>query len=163
MIRLRPDRRPMAEDRARGPVEPTVVGGPAELATQIDRHLAQCRRQRGMLALLCVNVEFMDTEDGLMSADLELKVRDEVAHRICGRVRGSDSVLRETDRDACVLLPGTADEDVRRVADRLGRALNGDYRIGGHLVHVAVRIAAAVHPRDGAMAADLLSRTLPRR
>ena len=37
---------------------------------------------------------------------MEQRVRQEVSNRIGNAVRGSDAILRESDRDTCVVLPG---------------------------------------------------------
>jgi GGDEF domain-containing protein len=139
---------------------PTRVEGIAEVAGIVDRHLAQCRRHRSLLALVCVGVDVVDTESGLglVPEEVERRVHEEVIHRVCSRVRGGDTVLRPNDRDACVLLHGTSAEALKRVSARLRLALNGDYRIDGVLVRVCVRIGSAAHPDDGAQAPELLRR-----
>ena len=152
--------RPAPVARARGPAVPTRVEGIAEVASIVDRHLAQCRRHRSLLALVCVGVDVVDTESGLglVAEEVERRVHEEVINRVCARVRGSDTVLCPNERDSCVLLPGTSAEALRRVGARLRQALDGDYRIDGTLVRVSVRIGSAAHPDDGAQAPELLRR-----
>ncbi len=164
MSPIRPERE---EDCARAPCEPardppvpraTVVDGPAEVEARIEMHLAQCRRRRGGMALLCVSVETIVRAGGEITPNLERRVREEVSNRIGNAVRGSDTILRESDRDACVILPGADVAVANRVARRLGRLLCGDYRVAGELLQVAVRVGAAAHPQDGARAQELLRR-----
>lgn len=147
-------------DRSRGPAVATSVNGVAEVAIILDRHLAQCRRHRSLLALVCVSVECVDTESGqgFVPAEIEQKAHEEVLARICSRVRGADLVLRPNDRDACVVLPGAGEEAVRRIAGRFLRALNGAYRIGDQVLQVTVHVGSAAYPLDGSMAPDLLRR-----
>ncbi|MFL6678900.1 MAG: hypothetical protein ACJ8IK_11205, partial [Burkholderiaceae bacterium] len=73
-------------------------------------------------------------------------------------VRGSDAILRESDRDTCVVLPGASAAVAARVAKRLGQLVNGDYRVAGELLQVRVCIGAAAHPANGSRAAELLRR-----
>ena len=80
----------------------------------------------------------------------------EVSNRIGNAVRGSDAILRESDRDTCVVMPGADPVVAERVGRRLERLVNGDYRVAGELLQVAVRIGAAAHPDDGVRAAELL-------
>ena len=146
---------PGAPDRP-ATLRSTPVTGPAEVEARIELHLSQCRRRGAMLALLCVSVEAIDCPGGQVSANLEQRVRQEVSNRIGNAVRGSDAILRESERDTCVVMPGADAAVVERVGRRLERLVNGDYRVAGELLQVAVRIGAAAHPGDGLRAAELL-------
>jgi diguanylate cyclase (GGDEF)-like protein len=148
--------------RSHDQVPVAAVVGSADLEARIEIQLAQCRRRRSLLALLCISVEHLVSEGGGMTAALESQVRDEVACRIASRVRGSDRVLRESDRDTCVLLPGADGDTARRVAGRFSRTLNGDYRIADRVVQVTVRIGIAAHPEDGLKASALLRKAAER-
>jgi len=136
----------------------TAVCGPAEVQARVDLLLAQCRRRRGVLALLCVRVDTVDRSGLEVSAVMEQRVRHEVSNRIGNAVRASDVILRESDRDTCVVLPAADAGVAARVGERLRRMVNGDYRVGGELLQVRVRIGAAAHPAHGARAAELLRR-----
>jgi diguanylate cyclase (GGDEF)-like protein len=136
----------------------TPVTGPAELEARLELHLSQCRRRGSVLALVCVSVDSVARMDGTVSAHLEQRVREEVSNRIGNAVRGSDSILRESDRDTCVVLPGADFAVMERVCRRLERMVNGDYRVSGDLLQVAVRIGMAAHPDHGARAPELLRR-----
>ena len=134
----------------------TPVSGPAEVEARLELHLSQCRRRGGVLSLLCVSVDAIECPGGTVSAHMEQRVRQEVSNRIGNAVRGSDSILRESDRDTCVVMPGADAAVARRVGLRLEHLVNGDYRVAGELLHVAVRVGAASHPRDGLRALELL-------
>jgi len=136
----------------------TPVTGPAELEARLELHLSQCRRRAGVLALICVSVDSITCTDGAVSAHMEHRVREEVSNRIGNAVRGSDSILRESDRDTCVVMPGAGPAVAERVSQRLERMVNGDYRVAGNLLQVVVRIGAAAHPEHGTRAPDLLRR-----
>ncbi|MFL6682032.1 MAG: diguanylate cyclase domain-containing protein [Burkholderiaceae bacterium] len=136
----------------------TAVSGPAEVQARVDLHLAQCRRRGGVLALLCVRVDSVARAGAEVSAGMEQRVRHEVSNRIGNAVRGSDAILRESDRDTCVVLPGASAAVAARVAKRLGQLVNGDYRVAGELLQVRVCIGAAAHPANGSRAAELLRR-----
>ena len=140
----------------------TPVSGPAEVLARIELHLAQCRRRGELLSLLCVNVDSIARAGGEVSAALEQRVRQEVSTRIGNAVRGSDAILRESDRDTCVVMPGADNAVAERVAQRLQRLVSGDYRVAGELLDVAVRIGAAVHPEHGSRAAELLRKAADR-
>ena len=144
----------------RGSVVPrtTQVSGPAEVQARLELHLSQCRRRGSVLALLCVSVDTVALPGGAVSASMEQRVRQEVSNRIGNAVRGSDAILRESDRDTCVVMPGADPAVAERVGQRLERLVNGDYRVAGELLQVAVRIGAAAHPEHGGRAPALLRR-----
>jgi len=136
----------------------TPVSGPAEVQAHLELHLSQCRRRGGALALLFVRVDTVARAGDEVSAGMEQRVRQEVSNRIGNAVRGSDAILRESDRDTCVILSGADAAVVARVGKRLQRLVNGDYRVGGELLQVSVRLGAAAHPEHGVRAAELLRR-----
>ena len=136
----------------------TPVSGASEVAARLELHLSQCRRRGGSLALLCVSVDAVASPRGEVSASMERLVRQEVSNRIGNAVRGSDSILRESDRDTCVVMPGADSTTAERVGQRLERLINGDYRVSGELMQVAVRVGAAAHPEHGLRALELLRR-----
>ena len=161
MSPVRPEReedcsRPGPQDRQAPVPRTTQVSGPAEVQARLELHLSQCRRRGGVLALLCVSVDGVLREGGEVSASMEQRVRQEVSNRIGNAVRGSDAILRESDRDTCVVMPGADTRVAERVGRRLERLVSGDYRVAGELLQVAVRIGAAAHPDDGVRAAELL-------
>jgi len=136
----------------------TAVSGPAEVQARVDLLLAQCRRRGGGLALVCVRVDAVGRSGAQVSAGMEQRVRHEVSNRIGNAVRASDAILRESDRDTCVVLPGADAAVAARVGKRLGQMVNGDYRVGGELLQVLVRVGTATHPQNGSRAAELLRR-----
>jgi diguanylate cyclase (GGDEF)-like protein len=140
----------------------TPVTAPAELEARVGLHLSQCRRRGGVLALLCVSVDAVACVGGEVSADMEQRVREEISKRIGNAVRGSDAILRESDRDTCVVMPGADAAVAERVARRLERLVNGDYRIAGELLQVTVRVGLATHPEHGVRAPELLRRARDR-
>ena len=140
----------------------TPVTGPAELGARVELHLSQCRRRGGVLALLCVSVDAVACVGGEVGADMEQRVREEVSRRIGNAVRGSDAIQRESDGDTCVVMPGADRAVAERVARRLERLVNGDYRIAGELLQVAVHVGLATHPEHGVRAPELLRRARDR-
>ena len=149
-----------ASDRSSTVPRTTPVSGPAEVQARLELHLAQCRRRGSVLAVLCVSVDTVARLDGEVSAHMEQRVRQEVSNRIGNAVRGSDAILRESDRDTCVVLPGADAAVAERVSLRLERLINGDYRVAGELLQVAVRVGAAAHPQDGVRAPELLRKAI---
>ena len=150
------------ESRLADTARTAPVCGPAEVQARVELHLAQCRRRGGALALLCVRVDTIAGTGPQVDAGVEQQVRHEVSHRIANAVRGTDAILRESDRDTCVVMTGADTAVAERVASRLQRLVNGDYRVAGELLGVSVRIGAAAHPEHGSRAAELLRRAADR-
>jgi GGDEF domain-containing protein len=126
------------------------------LCARIERMLIQCRRRRGPMSLLCVEVEHIEVPAGQRVEGLERLVDEDVALRMRSRVRGSDRIVRETDRESIVLLDGAGEEVARHVARRFAGALCDSYRVGDCVVKVSVRIGWASFPADGNTGGDLL-------
>ena len=146
------------EERAAEVLRTTPVSGPAVVQARVELHLAQCRRRRGALALLCVRVDIVSAAGGAVGAEAERQVRHQVSDRIGSAVRGSDAILRESDRDTCVVLVDAGTAVAARVSKRLQQLLEGGYRVGDETLQVCVRIGAATHPEHGLRAAELLRR-----
>ena len=140
----------------------TPVTGPVEVEAQVDLHLSQCRRRGSMLALLSISVDAVGQADAPAGVTLERRVRQEVSNRIGNAVRGSDAILRESERDTVVVMPGAHEAVADRVRLRLERLLGGAYCVEGQLLQAAVRIGAAVHPAHGLRAPELLRRAAGR-
>jgi GGDEF domain-containing protein len=153
---------PARSGAGRPAVVPIAIAGAMEVAAQLERHLAQCRRQRSAFALLWVSALRIDAGAGPVSAETERLVREEVAQRAFSRVRSTDLLLRESERDTCILLPGGSEAAALKVAARFLRALNGPYRVDDALFQVAVHIGHAACPASGAQGADLLARAMRR-
>ncbi len=160
---MSPSRSELDEDRGQAPGAPgaivpraTPVTGPADVEARLELHLSQCRRRGSVLALLCISVDAVASDGGEVSVQMEQRVREEVSNRIGNAVRGSDTLLRESDRDTCVVMPGADGAVAERVRLRMERLVNGDYRVAGSLLQVAVRVGVATHPEHGARGAALL-------
>jgi GGDEF domain-containing protein len=136
--------------------------GPQSMSTRVERMLAQCRRQRGVMALVCVHVEGVGAAGETLPATLRRQACEDLVHRMRSRVRGSDLVVQESETDAGVLMAGAGLEAAQRVARRFGQALSGTYRVGERLLEVTVRVGHAAYPEDGTLGAELVRRARER-
>jgi GGDEF domain-containing protein len=130
--------------------------GTGSLCARIDRMLVQCRRRRGPMSVLCVEVERIEAPAGHRVEGLERLVDEDVALRMRSRVRGSDRIVRESEREAIVLLDAANEGVARLVERRFAGALGDSYRVGDCIVKVTVRIGWSTFPADGNSGADLL-------
>jgi GGDEF domain-containing protein len=136
----------------------TSVTGAAEVEARIELQLSQCRRRGGVMALLSISVDAAGPLDRAAGIALEQRVRQEASNRIGNAVRGSDVILRESERETVVLLPGADAAVAERVRRRLEKLVGGDYSVEGERLRADVRIGAAAHPAHGARAPELLGR-----
>ena len=157
--------RPSADGDGRRPslAPPVSVSSPAEVAGAIERLLVRCRRQRGVFALVRIRVEDIvqhdvDLDDGLLE-----EVCADIARRLRARVRSTDLFWRETEREACIVLPHGDAAVAAKVADRLLRTASGIYGLGARRLQVRLAVGGAAFPDRGSDAADLLEAARPNR
>jgi diguanylate cyclase (GGDEF)-like protein len=111
--------------------------------------LASQRSER-KLAVMFIDLDrFKTINDSLghMTGDLLLK---EVAARLCGAVRASDTVARLGGDEFVVLVPGIrGGEEAARVAEKIIEALTPAFPLDGHVLHVTPSIGNCLYPDDG--------------
>ena len=121
------------------------------LDERLQQALASAKRHGGHVALLFIDLDkFKPVNDnfGHSYGDLLLK---EVAQRLRGCVRASDTASRLGGDEFVALLPEVeGEEDVKVVADKILQRLTMPYPIAGHTFDISASIGAALYPKDGA-------------
>ncbi|GIE94158.1 putative bifunctional diguanylate cyclase/phosphodiesterase [Paractinoplanes rishiriensis] len=127
------------------------------LTERVDRTLAQAERDGDPVGLLLLDLnKFKEVNDtlGHHAGDLLLT---EVADRLSGAVRDSDTVARLGGDEFAVLLPGVGTaEDCLDLARRILEAVQGPAELDGVRVDISGSIGAAVYPVHSANSAELL-------
>ncbi|RZI43982.1 diguanylate cyclase [Herbaspirillum sp. HC18] len=120
------------------------------LEERLHLALAIAKRHAMHAALLFIDLDkFKPVNDnfGHACGDLLLK---EVARRLMGAMRESDTASRLGGDEFVVLLPEVEDEhDVAVVAHKILETLNRPYAIAGNAIDVSASIGAAIYPQDG--------------
>ncbi|WP_303783422.1 diguanylate cyclase domain-containing protein [Azovibrio restrictus] len=136
-----------------------LTGLPNRL-TFLDRlqvALAQARRQGHQLAVLFVDLDrFKEINDhhGHQVGD---RLLQEVAHRLQGGVRESDTAARLSGDEFVVMLdPVQGREEVLRVADKLLQRFQAPLTLDGLSLPVRVSIGISLFPEHGSTAQALL-------
>ncbi len=117
---------------------------------RLQTALSIARRNNGQLALLYIDLDkFKQVNDsfGHLVGDLLLQ---EVAHRITGCLRESDTVGRMGGDEFLVLLndlPSPGDAQI--VAEKIRVALNRPFGLAGHALQIASSIGIAIYPEHG--------------
>jgi diguanylate cyclase (GGDEF)-like protein len=119
--------------------------------------VARARRDGGLVALMFLDVDnFKEVNDGYGHSTGDILLR-QIAERLTGSVRESDTVARLGGDEFTVILEGGHRvEDAGRVATKVLTALSAPYRIGDHEMHVTTSLGIAIYPVDGEDAEELL-------
>jgi diguanylate cyclase (GGDEF)-like protein len=114
---------------------------------RLEHALARGDRRGGMLALLFLDLDrFKRVNDSLghTGGDALLK---EVARRIKGRLRESDTVARLGGDEFAIIIEDLSDaRDAARVADDLVKILSEPFFLDGHEIPVSASVGIAVRP-----------------
>ncbi|GGK93838.1 EAL domain-containing protein [Deinococcus radiotolerans] len=115
-------------------------------------------RRRGVnFAVLFLDLDhFKDVNDSLGHHVGDELLR-EVARRLLGSLRASDTVSRQGGDEFIILLPDVHDPaHVQTVIRKLMSAVTAPYVVEGQTLHVTVSVGAALYPADGDGPDDLL-------
>jgi diguanylate cyclase (GGDEF)-like protein len=121
-------------------------------------HAMVIARRHGMkLAVLYLDLDrFKSINDSLGHAIGDRLLKN-VAQRLLGCVRGSDTVSRQGGDEFVILLSElAAGQDAAISAEKVLRALSGAFDIDGHQLHVSASVGIAIYPEDGEDAVSLL-------
>jgi len=122
----------------------------ALLSDRLDRAMMAAQRSERKLAVMFIDLDrFKTINDSLghMTGDQLLK---EVAARLCGAVRASDTVARLGGDEFVVLVPGIrATDEASQVAEKIIEALSDCFPLEGRNLHITPSIGISVYPDDG--------------
>lgn len=124
---------------------------------RLQQALALARRNDQVLAVMLVNLDRFKTINdtlGYMAADQLLQ---EVAIRLTGCVRESDTVARlSSDEFALLLTQVGRAEDAAKIAENIKEALQSPFHFADQELFVTASIGISLHPDDGREPAALL-------
>ena len=126
------------------------------LRDRVEQALRVAQRERVGVALLLLDLDrFKEVNDtfGHPAGDLLLQ---EVAQRLRGAVRGSDTVARLGGDEFALLLTGVDRAGALAGAAKIHAALEAPVRLGEQAVHVEGSLGIALGPTQGEDAATLL-------
>jgi diguanylate cyclase (GGDEF)-like protein len=127
----------------------------AEFGLMISRHLTQCRRYGGHLAVLWLEAAPLAREGQSWPHDAQDALMLAVGRRLRSRVRGTDMVLQVGESSFAVMLLDAGTPEANLVQQRLMQVLNGPYNVDEHTMHVGLSMGAAAFPEGGVRGADL--------
>jgi diguanylate cyclase (GGDEF)-like protein/PAS domain S-box-containing protein len=136
----------------------TLTGLPnrALFGDRLQRALAQARRQGWLAAVLFVDLDRFKQINDTLGHSVGDALLQQVAHRLEGCIRRTDTLARMGGDEFTVLLTELHDQQyVLTVAQKLLDALQMPFQIDTFELFVTASIGIGVYPRDGRDAATL--------
>lgn len=117
---------------------------------RLQQAISTAKRDKSTLAVMFLDLDRFKPVNDLFGHDIGDIVLREVAERIQGCVRESDTVARIGGDEFCILLPFIENEkDATLVAEKVLHALRQSFLLSGHNIHIASSIGIAIYPKDG--------------
>ncbi|MDE2418911.1 MAG: EAL domain-containing protein [Burkholderiales bacterium] len=124
---------------------------------RLEQALRQSQRDKSTTVLMFLDLDhFKDVNDS-QGHDIGDKLLIEVAHRIKGCVRDSDTLARLGGDEFTVILTDLhGDRNVGQIASKIISALSQPYLLAGQETFMSASIGIAIYPEDGDTSSDLL-------
>ena len=123
---------------------------------RLDHGLLVAKRQQEPLIILLMDlVRFKEINDSLghIYGDYLLQ---EVAHRMHGLVRNSDTLARVGGDEFALILPATTLSQAVMISQKISDAVEEPFMIEGHNVNVGISIGIAMYPEHGVNSESLI-------
>ena len=118
------------------------------LESILDQAIADALREDRELAVFLLDLDRFKNINDSLGHNAGDRLLVEVATRLAGCVRGSDTVARLSGDEFVVLLPRLASPDVTGVAAKLVDTLSAPYAIGDRELRTAPSVGISLCPRD---------------
>jgi len=128
----------------------------ALLRDRTEQALLAARRENTELALLLLDLDRFKEVNDTFGHHVGDALLVEVAARVQGALRASDTVARLGGDEFAALLPGDDAAGAERAAHAIRAALDAPLAVDGHAVQLAGSIGIALYPAHGVDAATLL-------
>jgi diguanylate cyclase (GGDEF)-like protein/PAS domain S-box-containing protein len=124
---------------------------------RLSQAIERARRNRQMLAVMLVDLDRFKLINDSLGLDKGDHLLRQVAKRLVGALRKSDTVGRFSGDEFMVLAPGTESvEAAAKVAQKLLDALKEPFDIDGRDITIAASVGIALYPLDGEAPEPLL-------
>ncbi len=126
------------------------------LADRIAVAIARAHREKQRIAVVFIDLDRFKLVNDTLGHDVGDLLLKEVARRIVGALRASDTVSRVGGDEFIALLPDVADaEDAARAAAKIIDAVAMPYDLAGHEVVITTSAGIALYPENGTDGAEL--------
>lgn len=128
------------------------------LADRVYKAAKRRKRDEQKNAVIFFDLDGFKPINDTLGHDAGDKALKEIAVRVEGAIRGSDTAARMGGDEFVVLLEGIKDfEEITMVAERIHKSINKPIEIGGEEFHVGASMGIAVYPDDSTAHSKLLS------
>jgi len=120
------------------------------LNDRITQAISMAERNRTQAAVMFLDLDRFKNVNDSLGHSVGDKLLQEVARRLRGSMRSSDTVSRQGGDEFVILIPDMADAaDVARAAQKVLDAVAQPYSIDGHELATTPSIGISVYPNDG--------------
>lgn len=124
---------------------------------RLNMALAQAYRQLGKVALFFLDLDGFKAVNDQLGHDYGDLLLKQVAERLKGCVRSTDTVARLGGDEFTIILAIRDKADAQQVAEKILATIRAPYDLNGKVADkVGTSIGIALYPQDGSQAADLL-------
>jgi diguanylate cyclase (GGDEF)-like protein len=125
---------------------------------RLQQALAVSKRQQSKLAILFVDLDNLKTVNDVYSHNAGDAMLQQVARRMKGCVRDSDTVARFGGDEFVLLLPGVDSENqALQIAEKIRLALTAPIDVEGVSLSTSASIGIALYPEHGQNETDLIN------
>lgn len=126
------------------------------LSDRLDLLIERAKRKNGVVALLLLDLDrFKEINESLGHGAGDQLLRD-VADRLAGNMRGSDTVGRMGGDEFIILTEVDEPDDAIPIAQKILGIMSQPFELQNQEVYVGVSIGVSLYPKDGISAEDLL-------
>lgn len=127
------------------------------LNDRIEQAILSAQRSDGKLAVISLDIDRFKHINDTLGHQVGDNLLKEVAGRLEGVLRESDTVSRFGSDEFVILLPVVEkNSDVADVAQKIAERLSHSYDLAGHELFVTVSMGVALYPRDAQDKVDML-------
>ena len=126
------------------------------LRDRLNQAVASAHRERGSLALLMIDLDRFKQINDTLGHPVGDRVLQQVARRLTGLLRESDTVARLGGDEFAILLPNAGRSEAEGVAHKVLRALESPLAVGEHQLVVGASLGIALYPQHGRSADTLV-------
>lgn len=127
------------------------------ISLRVEQEIKHCQREGKSMALLFLDLDrFKHVNDTLGHAVGDILLT-EVAKRLKGCIRESDSVARLGGDEFTIMLTGSVSmRDISDISDNIIKNIEKPFTINTHEIFIATSIGISVFPHDGTTVTELL-------
>ena len=142
---------------AAGQDELTGLANRALFQDRLQSIMARVRREHARFALLYIDLDNFKEVNDLHGHNIGDLLLQEVARRLRGCIRASDTIARFGSDEFVVLLDSIiSPAHAQPVARKINAALSGPLKLNGKQLQVRPSIGVAIYPEDGGDESELL-------